>query len=262
MMKKVVIGVAFAVVLVLGMGLSWYHYKQHRFVEYFPHNSEEVAEMAAFFAYAQEYLPNVQQRYSAAVMEPQLDHKVQASLQDELNLVTVLTLIAKRDVAGLQQLDAEQLEFDTELWVEGGRFHNADDKIILRLLSGDNALVYVLFHAMLDTNQQEREQTTAMLTVLLHKKLDVHAQGYKTYLVKEHLNDKNAHPYEHPTYVLTDLAILYGTPGILASLLQYGAPLPTVSIQLLADQCEIAKQQHKQTAMQDFVDVLRCYRLR
>ncbi len=135
-------------------------------------------------------------------------------------LLSIIQLIAKRDIEGLKACSADDLTFGTDavVWVDGEHYSliNNEKAIQQVCYTGTNALPFVLLHSSLNQSEQDDKTTLAMLDMLLDKGLDLSAKWTYTIWV----DDKD---YVVPPASLVEVALMVNFPEALIKLLEKGA---------------------------------------
>jgi len=151
--------------------------------------------VSAFFTCAQEELASV----SAQITKSALSHSQEKQLRRYLQKLTILDCIARRDIQGLVSAKKSELEsYSDDLYVsvDAGRCKDTmHGRLVSFIFDAENALPFVLYHAALDTTDNEKQATLAMLEVLFSKGLDVSVCGGHGYWLKQKASDDTAYDY-------------------------------------------------------------------
>lgn len=181
-----------------------YFYIQH-------HNKRVVLtpdqkyDVQVFFDFAQDQLPKTEEAVAFYLKNGRTSEgKNLFELEDQRNLYKTVTAIANRDTATLQSMPKDELEFkDGQLWVPGEKFKNQFDGLLMsQILGAKNALFFVIYHALLNTSENDTKKTLAMLKILLEKGLNPNTLCGHVYFVKDNPDDTYA-----PDFV--DIMTLY-----------------------------------------------------
>lgn len=190
-MKKQHIYVFF--VLLAATGAAYFYFNNP--FKRIPLTPDEKFDIEVFFNFAKEQLPITEEKISSyRTTEHVPDEPNLFELEDKRNLYKTVTAIASGDITTLQSMSKDELEFkDGQVWVPGEKFKNQfDGRLLSRILGAKNALFFVIYHALLNTSETDKQQTLAMLKVLLEKGLTPNTLCGLVFFVKDNPDDTNA----------------------------------------------------------------------
>lgn len=207
-MKKNII-ISGAVVLVILVG-GFYYYRSQKIAQ----AKEIIArDMQVFFKYAQDQLPIVTAELEKTEKESPQDEKTINQFKEIVKTYTIAQAIAQADLKTLENATAEELQFKNgQIWVDAEKFKDKmEGKLSSRILGGENAIAFVLFHSALDKTDEDKAKTMTMLKILFAKKLDPNTQAGEVFWVKNSPTDSSALDYVS-LFSLSEAAEIYSFP--------------------------------------------------
>lgn len=224
------------------------------------HPAEEIG---VFFNYAKEKLPKLSLEIADAQKETPLDTATLKQLQEQLKTFKIINLIAERNIEALKEMSPEELELTyRQICVDSDRFKDTmrwDNRLVARMLGGENALVFALFHSATNQTKEDNEKTVAMLEILLNKGLNPNPQATFVYWVKDNAADTDAKDYVRPIS-LPQIALLYSFPQALELLLKHGATFdPDVNVVDIINAIKKAKNTNHYPYLSEFEPILSKY---
>lgn len=217
-MKKTII---YGLIIIVITACALYLYKVKKSASI---KSAQADDIAVFFKHAQEELPKLALEITNIEKETPSNTTKLHDLKEQLKTFKIVSFIKDRDIESLKKLTAEELTFkDGQIWVDGNKFKDTmGGKLTSRILGGENAIPFVLFHSILDTTEQDREKTLAMLKILFEKQLNPHTQAGLVYWLKSQPSDTHSHDYV-ALFSLPEIATEYSFPAAQKLLLEYAA---------------------------------------
>lgn len=204
--KIIIIGLA-GIAILFG---AFYIYRSIKIAQAKQAMAEDIA---VFFNYAQEQLPVLTTELEQAEKESPKDEKKISNIKEKIKTYTIAEAIAKHDLKTLENATPEELQFkDGQIWVEADRFKDTlEGRLNSRILAGENALAFVLFHSILDKTQEDKNATIAMLKILFDKKLDPTNEAGECFWAKDKPTDTRLCDYV-ATFSLPEAAQIYSFP--------------------------------------------------
>ncbi|HEV2600841.1 MAG TPA: hypothetical protein VGT41_00950 [Candidatus Babeliales bacterium] len=213
---------SFSVILIpVVLASIYYYYRSQKIAPAQEFTAQEIAQakelmtqdIAVFFNYAQEKIPQFLTDIEMAEKETPQDESKINYLKEELKTYKIAQTIAQHDLKTLEEATPEQLSFKNgDISVEGDRFkYTGNGRLTSRMLAGENALAFVLFHSAMDKTQEDQDKTMAMLKILFNKKLDPNTKAGEVYWVKDKPTDKSGYDYVS-TFSLSQAASIYSFP--------------------------------------------------
>ena len=179
-------------------------------------------ETVVFFDHAKEEAPKIALKIAELEKSAKDDLN---KLKEELRFFNVVNLIARQDVESLAKMDPKQLK-GGQIWVHDASKFKDDmgGKLTSRIIAGENAISFVLFHSIMNKTKQDNKKTLDMLNVLLGKNLSLNITSGSVDFVKNKPSDSRSYDYI-ALFSLVEAALMYSFPEALEVLLKHGAPV-------------------------------------
>ena len=185
--------------------------------------AQQAYDINVFFTFAQKSIPQLNKNITMFSTKEDGNKEGIDQMQQELETYKLATLIAKRNVEGLNKISEEQLGITPQIIVPAKFFKDQMNGLLhAKGIGGENALALVIFHSALDTTPEEQQKTLKMLRILIDKGLNINAQVGDVFFVKDHPGDKRSLDYVE-NYPLVIQALIFSYPTVLELLLKHGA---------------------------------------
>jgi len=189
--------VILSVILVAAAGVAYFYYSPSIKSERRELTADQRADIKVFFDFAQEQLPIAEQKLSDERKKRTGEQKEIDALQDKINLCKTVIAIAHNDLKTLEAMTAQELQFKNgDLWVPASKFkNNMEGRLMSHIIGGENALFFVIYHAILNTSYADDKNTLTMLKLLLEKGLSPDGRCGEVFFVKDKPTDTSAPDY-------------------------------------------------------------------
>lgn len=147
----------------------------------------QKADIKVFFDYAAQQLPLLMNKLEEMEQKALHDKQEANRLRIKINFLFVVCIIAAKDIEALKHLPKDALEFNNgQIVVSGQAFENSvNGRLAGSILMGENALIFALFHAALNTTQEDDEATLVILKLLLAKGLNRNPKAARVLWLKD-----------------------------------------------------------------------------
>lgn len=246
------------IILFLGLvllGLYRAKYNTHISTSKPIHVNDNASDMAVFFDYVQERLPQLSKKIAELKRNSPTDSSKIRPLEDELATFKVAKVIMDKDIHVLKQMTPDELKKGGQIWVNSPeKFkEQMEGRLAGRIIGGQNALAFVLFNSAMNRTESDNEKTLQMLKIMLEdKKLDPNAKAGQVFWLKNKPTDETSYDYV-AHFSLIGAAIINSFPQALEMLLKYGA------IYQKSDLDKLQRNKDKIAHAKEFEEILKSY---